>query len=378
MSALPSFFTVQAAFAPLPAPYMRALIGIEVETAVGEAAAFRLSFALSRGAFGDFDTTPPDLFRPLTPIRISVALGSPLPQTVINGYVAEAEFRGSGDPGGATLDVVGMDALGTRMALSEEPATWPNLPDSEVARTIFARYGVAPTGVIPTPPTRTAADVTTTQRVNDARYLRQLAQRRGWELFVQPDPLAGIDQGYFRPPAPLQPPQGVLSMDFGAASTLRDFRVQNAMLRPTSVSASSADTLSRAAIPAIAPVATDPPMGAEPTLLRITPPPVERLPSTDAANPAEAQTRAQARADDSSRAVTATGQVDGLRFRRPLRAGQPVLVRGAGRQNSGLYYVTHVTHRISQDAYDQSFRAWRNAVGLTGAEVFVDPLAAAG
>ena len=58
--------------------------------------------------------------------------------------------------------------------------------------------------------------------------------------------------------------------------------------------------------------------------------------------------------------------------------GQPALVRGAGRQNSGLYYVTHVTHRISQDGYQQAFRGWRNAVGLTGAEVFVDPLAAAG
>jgi hypothetical protein len=51
-------------------------------------------------------------------------------------------------------------------------------------------------------------------------------------------------------------------------------------------------------------------------------------------------------------------------------------VRGVGRQMSGLYYVTHVTHRISQDEYTQSFRAWRNAVGLTGVEVFVDPLAA--
>ena len=59
-----------------------------------------------------------------------------------------------------------------------------------------------------------------------------------------------------------------------------------------------------------------------------------------------------------------------------LLAGLPVLVRGAGRQNSGLYYVQSVTHRISRDGYSQSFSAWRNAVGLTGAEVFIDPLAA--
>lgn len=378
MAGLPAFFTIQAGFAPLPAGYVRALTGVEVETAVGEAAAFRLSFALARGALGDFPATPPGLFRPLTPIRISVAAGSPLPQTLVNGYVMQADFGGTGDPGGATLEVVGLDALGSLMALSEEPATWPNLPDSEIVRVIFARHAIAPSGVAPTPPTRTALDTTTTQRVNDARHLRQLAERHGYELFIQPDPFVGLDQGYFRPPAPLQPPQGVLSMDFGTASNLRSFRVQNAMLRPTSVSATAADTGSRMPVPAIAPMATEPPMGAEPALLRILPPPVERVPATDAANPAELQTRAQARANESSRAISATGEVDGLKFRRPLRAGQPVLVRGAGRQDSGLYYVTHVTHRIGPDGYEQSFRAWRNAVGLTGAELFVDPLAAAG
>ena len=72
----------------------------------------------------------------------------------------------------------------------------------------------------------------------------------------------------------------------------------------------------------------------------------------------------------------ANGEVDGIKFARPLLAGLPVLVRGAGRQNSGLYYVQSVTHRISRDDYTQSFSAWRNAVGLTGAEVFIDPLAA--
>lgn len=378
MALSPSFFAIQAAFAPLPAPYMRALASVEIETAIGEASAFRLTFALARGALGDFDATPPDLFRPLTPVRISVALGSPVPQVIVNGYIAQVRFGGSGEPGGASFEVVGMDALGALMAVSEAPATWPNLPDSEVARTIFARHAIAPTGVAPTPPTRTAADATTTQRVNDSRYLRQLADRHGYELFVQPDPFIGLDQGYFRAPAPMQPPQGVLAMDFGAASNLRDFRVDDAMLQPTGVAALSADPRSRAPIPAIAPAATETSMGMEPTLLRILPSPVERIASTDAANPAEVQTRAQARANETSRALTATGDVDGLKFRRPLQVGRPVLVRGAGRRMSGLYYVTHVTHRISQDGYDQSFRAWRNAIGLTGAEVFVDPLAAAG
>jgi hypothetical protein len=119
-------------------------------------------------------------------------------------------------------------------------------------------------------------------------------------------------------------------------------------------------------------------MGLEPALTRILPPPIERWCGRDAANPAEAMSRAMAQVTRSSRAIRASGDVDGLKFNRPLLPGLPVLVRGAGRQHSGLYYVTRITHRISRGGYKQSFQATRNAVGLTGAEVFIDLLAAVG
>ncbi len=111
-------------------------------------------------------------------------------------------------------------------------------------------------------------------------------------------------------------------------------------------------------------------------MFRILPPPVEQQFGDGAANPTEAQLRAMARASATSRAIMAQGEVDGIKLARPLRVGLPVLVRGAGRQNSGLYYVDQVSHHISRDDYRQSFTAWRNAVGLTNAEAFIDPLAA--
>ena len=117
-------------------------------------------------------------------------------------------------------------------------------------------------------------------------------------------------------------------------------------------------------------------MGAEPTLAGIFPRPIAQQLLGCAANPTEAQLRAFAYASATSHSIRAQGEVDGLKFGRPLRAGLPVLVRGAGRMNSGLYYVDSVTHRISRDDYRQSFTATRNATGLTGAEAFFDPLAA--
>jgi hypothetical protein len=169
----------------------------------------------------------------------------------------------------------------------------------------------------------------------------------------------------------------VLSIDLGIASNLESFEVDYDALRPTTVTTATVDPSSRAPVPVIVPAPTEIPMGLEPALFRVAPPSVERPVGTLGASPAEAQSAAMARVNEASRAVTATGRVDGTRFRRPLLVGLPVLVRGAGRRDSGLYQVQRVTHRISRDGYEQSFSATRNAVGLTGAEVFVDPLAAA-
>jgi len=375
VSLLPSYFTVQVAYAPLPAPFVQALKQIEVETAVDQASVLRLHFELSRNSWGDLDVVAFDLFRPLVPLTIRVSAGLGLPQVLINAYVRDARLEASNTPGASRLEVVALDALGSIMAHIQQPFTWPNSPDSVVAAAIFGRYAIVPT-VFPTPPMRTNLDTTTNQRDYDATYLFQLARRNNYELYIQPDPLVGRDFGHFHPPLTNVPPQGVLSIDFGTQTNLNSFQVSNDMLAPTAVTAVSSDPRTRAPIPAIAMASVEPPMGLEPALNRILPPPIERPAGTDAASPAEMQAQALARASRSSRAISATGEIDGLKYNRPLVVGLPVLVRGPGRQHSGLYYVKSVTHRITRDDYTQSFSSWRNAVGLTGLEVFFDPLAA--
>ncbi len=375
MPLLPSFFAVQVAFAPLPALFMRALRQIEIETAVGQASIFRLHFDLSRNFIGDFDAMAIDVFLPLTPISIRLSSLFGAPQCLVNGFVRDTRLAARNQPGQSTLEVVGMDKLGTVMSHVQQPFTWPNLPDSTIAQAIFARYGM-PSISIPTPPTRTALDTVTTQRAHDAAFLIQLAARNRYELYIQPDLAAGLDVGHFHQPLTTAPPQGVLSVDFGTQTNLTRFDVSYDMLKPTGVATASSDPLTRVPVVAAAAASIDPPMGREPTLARILPPPVERTYGTDAANPAEVLIRALAHATTSSRTIRATGEVDGIKYTRALLPGLPVLVRGAGGQHSGLYYVTSVTHRLSRDDYTQSFSAWRNAVGLTGAEVFVDPLAA--
>ena len=374
MPFLPTFYTVQVAFAPLPYPYLSALQSIEIETSTEAPAMFRLRFELSKTPFGDWDVLQFDIFRPLVPIKVSVFLGS-RPETIVNGYLNEARLDNRSQPGASVLEVVGMDATATLMALQEQPFPWPNLPDSAIAATVFGKYAIVPNS-LPTPSARTVLDVTTTQRTTDIRVLQRMAERNAYECYVQPDPILGMDVGHFHPAQLLMPPQAVLSTDFGLATNLESFDVSYGMLRPTSALAVALDPATRTPMPGIAAAALEPPLGLEPTLSRTLVPPVVRPAGTDAANAAEVLAMAQSIANRSSRCIEGSGEVDGLRIGRVLRPGLPVTVRGAGRLHSGSYYVTSVNHSLSTERYTQSFRAWRNAVGLTGAELFIDPFAA--
>jgi hypothetical protein len=374
MAFLSTYYSVQVAFAPLPEPLLLALKQIEIETSTDQASIFRLRFELSRSALGDWDVLQLDLFQPRTPLRIGVYLGV-LPETIINGYVREARLDNRNQPGQSTLEVVGMDATSTLMNQQDKVMPWPNMPDFAIAAAIFGQYAMIP-ATIPTPPSRTILQTTTIQRTTDIRFIKQLAKRNSYECYVQPDPILGLDTGYFGPPQTTMPPQGVLSVDFGIATNTENFNVRYDMLQPTSVLATALDPTTKAPLPGIAPAALEPPMGLLPTLLRLIPPPIVRPAGTDAANAAELMTTSQSIANRSSRAVRGTGEVDGLKLGRVLRPGLPVAVRGAGREHSGYYYVTQVTHTLSADKYTQHFDAWRNAVGLTGAELFIDPFAA--
>lgn len=375
MSLLPSFFLVQVALAPLPRQLVEALSSIEVETSVGQASMVRLSFDLSRDFLGDYDATALPIFQPNTPLTIRLALGLPVPFALVNAYVTEERLMAGNEPGRSVLELVGADLLGSLMGQRQAPKTWPNCPDSVVAAAIFGSYGLLP-AVIPTPPQRTMLDTTTTQRSSDSVYLSQLALRNGYDLFIAPEPFSGRDTGHFRPPLTVPVPQGVLSIDFGRQTNLRSFHVSSDMQRPTGMQGLTSDPTTRVPIPYIAALAAELPMGPQPNLQRILPQPVERLAATDAASPQEAQAAAIARATASSRSIGCTGEIDGIKFARALRCGETVLVRGAGRDNSGLYYVNSVNHRISRDDYAQSFTGWRNATGLTAPGIFLDPFAA--
>jgi hypothetical protein len=79
---------------------------------------------------------------------------------------------------------------------------------------------------------------------------------------------------------------------------------------------------------------------------------------------AQAMARAQSTVESSlERVVTATGELDALRYGDLLDARGIVGVRGAGWTNDGSYYVESVTHSIRPGEYKQRFSLSREGTG---------------
>ena len=130
-------------------------------------------------------------------------------------------------------------------------------------------------------------------------------------------------------------------------------------LGPATPEISVLDPLSKRLLPISVPGQLRAPLASQPALsLRKTIP-------RDTANKDAAQAGVQARSltTSSTDAVTASGELDAVRYGRVLRARHLVDVRGVGKSYDGSYYVKQVTHRLKRGEYKQSFSLSRDGHG---------------
>ena len=359
---------------PAPPPLVDALQELVIESAIDMAGAFSLRFGLSADRLGEYGLLALDPFKPGLPLGIRVGTGTaPIPMAVINGF-ATGHRAIWAEGGKSSLTVTGTDVTGI-MNLEEKVKPWPSLPDSAIALAIFATYTVIPK-VTPTPPRLIDPLGTTIQRGTDIRLLRRMARRNGFDCYVQPEPLTGLDTGYFGPPVTLGMPQAVLNVNIGAQTNVRDVTARYDMLRPTTAITANIDTATKAPQVGVAPASLLPPMGIEPAGVRTLAGAVVAggLPLVRVADPSnvlvpEGQAAVQGMVDRSSFAVSVegtTGAEVGV-----LRPGALVALRGVGRVYNGLYQLTKVRLTVAEGRFEQRFTARRNAVTMTGAEPYV-------
>ena len=356
---------------PAPPELIDVIQRLEVEDHAEMADMVRLSVAIAiRDGCGFWNVVDENTFQRLTKLRVNVNVGSGKTEPLIEAYVIETNADFANQPGQSVLNVVAMEPT-VKMNLKETVRPWPNMADSDIAEQIFGDYKFGTGNIDPTQPSRDENDHTEMQRGTDIQFLQTLAQRNGYEIYVELDPETGAVEGHFHRPRLQQSPQGVLSVNMGTATNVNSFHPRYDMLQPATAQAQNVDVHSSEPQSAQSDSQEDTALGSAATVPTADTRQV-LMSGTGLTDTGELQTAAQAEVDRSSWAITAEGEVNTVAYGAVLRAKRPVLVRGAGRQFSGAYYVERVLHSFTGDGYTQQFSLRRNAAGLSGQENFVD------
>jgi phage protein D len=299
------------------------------------------------------------IFAPLINLQLQITVGNNDPVTVIDAYVVETQTALTNNPGESTLTVIAMDAS-VLMSRSEVLKTWAGMADSDIASTIFNDYGISPE-VESTDVTYEEDSTLIVQRGTDIHFLQFLAQRHGFDVYIDVDPSSGSLIGHFGPVQLDDEPQGVLTIHMGQSSNLNFFNVRWDMLRPSEVQIDNIDVESGEDQTGSATGSDLTPLGRE-DLFGATTPRVLRVLPAGATLEAELLSLAQGLSNRSSLAVIAEGEVNTNNFGAVLRAKRTVNVRGAGELYSGTYLVERVLHAFIEGEYTQSFTLRRNAL----------------
>lgn len=348
------------------------LIAVEVSERVNEPSSFALQigiFKQENGSWTRLDETESSAggFSPWQRVTVALSFDS-APDLLIDGLVAGISPRFTATEGETHLLVWGYD-ISYKMDLDERVVAWPDKKYSDIAAEIFGNYGLTP-NVTDTQVLQTQSRDLLIQRGTDWQFLKRLASHIGFDVSVHGT------TGYFRPPDLSRAPQKDLAVNFGQEGTnVAWFEPRLVGDLPGKISMARVNAVTKR-IEKIA--VSQSPLRAlgkrNANALRqgrgISSEPL----ALGAAEPSfneqamEAAVTGMLRRNDWF--VSGEGELDGMLYGRALRADGTVLIKGVGRQFSGRYYVTEVTHRVTPSGYTQHFKAIRNGLDLQGDEPF--------
>jgi len=347
---------------PVPFKLSEALKDVEVTHRDDGPSGFQLRYQVGRsGPFDlrDYALLSDPLLRPfnrvMAVIRFAIA-----PQVLMDGIITDVQLTPSDLPGADLLTITGED-ISVIMDLEEQSRAFPAFPDYVAVTQIlgsYARYGLIP----PAPPAIPEAvspenpiEQIRQQPANmtDRAYLRSLAEMYGFVFYITPGPAPGTNTVHWGPPERLSIPQSALSVKMGPFTNVDSINFRFNAMSPQRVrytERGESDTVgSRSPVRSI-------------PLARNT---AEARRVTNLIGfSCRAQTQAQGAVDQSfDNTVTATGELNTIRYNAILQPRGLVGLRGAGDSYDGMYYVKNVTHRISKGSYSQSFTLTREGTG---------------
>jgi hypothetical protein len=359
---------------PMPAPLhvMEALDTVEVTHSDSQPSVLQIQFRADRSA------SSPEEFALLTSGLLDlggrVMLGVVLDGSstaLFDGFITHHEMVHDRASGAATLSITAED-VSIMMDLIEISVEYPLLGDSAMVEfnlLPFLALGIVPE-IIPAESALLSDPLerTTQQNSTTRQFINQLAAPHGYVFYVRPGPILGMNTAYWGPPNRIALPQKALSIDSGPETNVENVSFQYDAMAATNVYGFGVDPdLEDLPYPVLTVMSRRfPPLAMKPALLVNQPFVKKSLFSDPRLGMLAGLDAAQSITDVSTdRVVTATGTVSTLRYGAVLEAPGLVVVRGAGMDHDGLWYVQQVSHHISDGKYSQQFTLTREGLGST-------------
>lgn len=346
---------------PLPPPpgLLAALTDVTVTNDADGDDGFQLTLMVGKNDLLDYGLLTSGTFDPMTRVVIGVLMGV-TPEVLLDGVVTHQQLQPSNEPGRSTLTVTGK-GLTQVLDLDERNDKYENQPDFLIFTRLIARY--ASYGLVPQPTPTTDVPIMLQriprQHETDLQFIRRLAERNGFVFYVEPVTF-GVNRAYFGPEIRTTAPQSALTMNMGFRTNIDTLNFTNDALAPVGTRGTFVDPIFKFPIPIPQlPSLRIPPLSRSPASAQRT----VQLRESANENPARAATSAVATVTRAPEAVTATGEVDSVRYGKVLRARKLVGVRGVGTSYDGFYFVRRVTHTLRPGEYRQSFTLSRDGTG---------------
>jgi hypothetical protein len=366
---------------PAPAEIVSAIQSIEIAQTSEGRSGFQIAFAAGRpsGVSVDYPLVDHPLLLPYNRVVIMVTLNGST-TVLMDGVITNRQLVPGDGPGSPVFAITGQD-VSVMMDMIEYSMEYPACSAEMQVAAIVAKnieFGLIPI-IIPTffPDVPIPTNSVPIQVGTDYQHAKKLADLVGWEFFVSPGPEPLTNYCYWGPPIRIGLPQPAINVDMGSQSNAHNVKFSYEATPPTLVYGTVKDL----DIPfMITPVVTFasmhlPPLAAVPALYMGLPFVKLRILDSSGLDTIGAWAKAQGITDRSTDEVlTATGELDTLKYGSVLTARSLVGVRGVGYMHDGMYYVRNVTHRINPRGYQQSFTLVREGYGSTVDSVMTSAL----
>ena len=358
---------------PVPQAVIDALSEVQVNSSMGAQSGFQLKFTLGKNspllqmqAAGYFD--------PRTRVIIAVTVNGSS-EVLMDGIITKQDLTPGTAAGKSTLTITGLDLTALMNFIDLTGIPYPAIPLFLVVDIVLAKYlvlGIVPL-VIPTIMSfvDNPLEHFRKQQGTDYAFVTTLAAEVGAVFYLDPGPTPGMSTVYWGPDLTRMfgSPQPALSIDLDATTNVDSMSFSYDGTVATQYLATIIEPNTKIPIPI--PIPNIDMLKASLAAHAPTPLKSAQLKPLSMENPVGAALKIVGALFESADAVTASGQLDVLRYGQVFKVRQLAAVRGASPYYDGKYFVKSVTHSIKRGEYKQSFTLARGGTGSSVSTVSV-------